>query len=448
MRVGVVTLGCDKNTVDNEYLAGLLDDAGCDLLLEPEPDGDDALDAVVVTTCGFILDAKQQSIQTLVDWAERKRERGAPRLYVAGCLAQRYAADLLREIPEIDGIVGVGQFVQLARMIAGEDTERNATRRLPTVEIYSLLRRKRITDTPYGFLKISDGCNHGCTFCAIPAMKGKHISVPRDVLLEEACGLIAQGVRELNIIAQDLTDYGRDLSREYRLPQLMRDLAELDGDFWIRCLYCYPGGVSDEFLDVLKSHPKIVPYLDMPLQHLDPDVLRLMKRPYRNVNTFTLVRKLREAIPGITLRTTMIVGFPGETAKAHKAMLDGLRELSFQWVGAFPYSREDDTPAAAMAKQVRRGIREARHQAVLELQAEITAEHNRARIGRRTRVLVERYEIERDCWVGRSPAEAPEIDGSVFLVGGPRAYAPGRFVDAEIIAADVYDVTAREVPPS
>ncbi len=443
MRVGLVTLGCDKNSVDTEYLAAMLEDAGCALHLEPDPEGDDALDAVVVTTCGFIADAKRQSVQALVDWAQRRRNTGAPRLYVMGCLAQRYAGDLLAEIPEIDGIVGVGQFREMVDMIRGEAAaSRKDVHEAPAVTIYPFMRRKRLGGAPHAFLKISDGCNHGCTFCSIPLMKGKLRSVGRGLLLREAQELVRQGVREINLIAQDLTAYGRDLAAEYRLPALLRDLAALDGDFWVRCLYCYPGGVTDEFLQALADCPKIVPYLDIPLQHLDPGMLRLMKRPHREVNTFELVRRLRDAVAGIVLRTTMITGFPGETDRAHKRMLEGLGELAFHWLGVFAYSPEEDTPAAAMPRQTRETTRARRKDAVLELQAEITALHNRERVGQRTRVLIERFDDGRGLWAGRSPGEAPEIDGCVHV----HASAPlraGEFVDVVVTAADVYDVTAR-----
>lgn len=445
MHVGLVTLGCDKNSVDTEYLAALLEDAGCTLCLEPNPAGEALLDAVIITTCGFIADAKRQSVQALVDWAQRKRETGLPRLYVAGCLAQRYADDLLREVPEIDGIVGVGQFREMASMIRGDGAvPRKDVHKVPSVAIYPFMRRKHLGGAPHAFLKISDGCNHGCTFCSIPIMKGKLRSVGRDILLREARELVTQGVREINLIAQDLTAYGRDVSPDYRLPALLRDLAALDGDFWIRCLYCYPGGVTDEFLQVLCDCPKIVPYVDMPLQHLDPEMLRLMKRPYREVNTFELVRRLRDAVPGIVLRTTMIVGFPGETARAHARMLDGLAELAFNWLGVFAYSPEEDTPAARMPHQTREGTKARRKDAVLQVQAEITAAYNRERIGRRARVLIERFDAERGRWVGRSAGEAPEIDGCVYVDAASSVQA-GTFVDVVVYEADVYDVTGRVV---
>lgn len=444
MHVRLIILGCDKNTVDNEYLAALLEDDGCTVAVGDSFDSSDSPDAVVVTTCGFIGDAKRQSIETLLNLADRKRETGRPaRIYAAGCLTQRYAAELLREVPEIDGIVGVGQFERLAQMIC-KDKGGNAVKTTPTVAVCRFLRRRRLDDRPYAFLKIADGCNHACTFCAIPLMKGGLHSVPRDILLREARALLDSGARELNLIAQDISVYGMDRKRGPRLPQLLRDLCTLEGDFWIRCLYCYPGGVTDELLDVMAAEPKIVPYLDLPLQHLDPEMLRRMKRPSHDADPAALVRRLRDVIPGITLRTTMLAGFPGETPAEHRRMLDGLRELAFEWLGAFQFSPEEDTVAAQLPRQVSPRTRKKRWHAIMALQTEITAAHNQARIGKRTRVLVEEYDTAGGCWTGRSPAEAPEVDGSVFIES-PRPLVPGQFLDVEITRADIYDVYAREI---
>ncbi|MFA6242620.1 MAG: 30S ribosomal protein S12 methylthiotransferase RimO [Candidatus Hydrogenedentales bacterium] len=442
MRVGLVTLGCDKNTVDNEYLAGQLEAEGCEVVVVQDDDSP-RMDAVVITTCGFIGDAKQQSVDAIVEWTERKAESDGPkRVFVAGCLAQRYAAELMKEIPEIDGIVGVGQFQRLTRMILESDAPKNGVERVPTVAIYPFMQRRRLDSKPHTFLKISDGCNHACTFCSIPLMKGKHRSVAPGILQEEVRSLVAQGVREFNLVAQDLADYGRDLGKGYRLPELLRDVCAVDGDFWVRCLYVYPGGVTDAFLDVVSTERKIAPYLDMPLQHLDPDVLKRMKRPYRETNTAALVHKMRDAIPGLALRTTMIVGFPGESDGAHQRMLDELAALRFNWLGSFQYSQEDDTPAGQAEDQVNDRMKEQRWRAVMELQAGITAEYTRARVGTRTRVLIEEFDEDQGRYVGRSNTEAPEVDGCVY-VQSDTPLTVGQFVDIEIIEADVYDVTGR-----
>jgi ribosomal protein S12 methylthiotransferase len=445
MRVGLITLGCDKNTVDNEYLAGMLEDRGCDVEFIDDIRAEQAYDAVVITTCGFIGDAKAQSVETIVDLTDRKRATGRPRrVFVAGCLAQRYADELLQEMPDVDGIVGVGQFQQLTELIldGADPALRSRVREVPTVEIEHLIRRKRSDGKPYAFLKISDGCNHGCTFCSIPLMKGRHKSVPAPVLMEEARRLIDDGVKELVLVAQDLAAYGRDEGEEYRLPRLLRELCALDGDFRVRCLYVYPAGITEEFLDVLAGEEKLVPYLDVPLQHLDPGVLRRMNRPSKDINTFKLVERIRERVPDIALRTTMIVGFPGETRPAHLNMLNGIREMRFNWLGAFQYSREEDTPAGVLEGQLSRATKERRWKAVMETQAEITAEINRGRIGTRARVLVEGYDEDREQWIGRSAHEAPEVDGIVWLESD-KPLQVGQFVDATITDTDVYDVIAQ-----
>lgn len=450
--VGLVTLGCDKNTVDNEYLAGLLEDAGCEVVALNDPEAAERIDAAVVLTCGFICDAQEQSVAALLELAEGKRARGKPaRLFVAGCLAQRYAEDLLKEIPEIDGIVGVGQFELLAEMVAGHYAGRcNAVNPAPCVDIKRFMRRRRLDNKPYAFLKIADGCNHACSFCAIPSMKGRLRSVAPDILLKEAKNLLQQGVRELNLVAQDISVYGTDLGGNYGLPALLRALCAIEGDFWIRCLYCYPGainrtlpgGAADALIEVMAAETKIVPYLDIPLQHLDRDLLERMNRPSANLDTAALVDRLRRSIPDLTLRTTMLVGFPGETPAAHRRMLEGMRALRFERLGAFEYSREEGTPAAEAPRQVGKATREKRRHAVMALQAEITAENNAARIGGIERVLIEDYDANRRQWIARSAADAPEVDGCVYLANRG-ALRPGKFVMAEITGAGVYDVTAK-----
>lgn len=439
-------MGCDKNTVDNEYLAGLFEARGCGVVFEPSPSDAATPDAVVVLTCGFIGDAKQQSVETLVAWAELKGRTGRPRIYAAGCLAQRHARELLEAIPELDGIAGVGQFDQLADLAMGAagPSPRNVVRRTPLVEVCRPMKRRRADDRPYSFLKVADGCNHACTFCSIPLMKGRLRSVPREILLEEARGLIGVGVRELNLVAQDLSVYGHDRKDGYRLPDLLRDLCALPGDFWIRCMYCYPGGITRDLLDAMAAEPKVVPYLDVPLQHLDDEVLRRMNRPFRRVDAARLVDRLRAEVPGIAVRTTMIVGFPGETPAQHRRMIEGIREIRFDWLGAFPYSREEDTPAGRAPRQVGKPVRQKRWEALMAAQAEVSEEISRGRIGGVERVLVEGFDEHRGQWVGRSGREAPEVDGLV-LIDTPRKLRSGDFVTVKITGADVYDVTGRVV---
>ena len=446
MRVGLITLGCDKNTVDNEYLAGLLQEKGLETVFLGLDDPVDTVEVAVVTTCGFILDAKEQSVQTIVRMVESKETCGKPeRIYVSGCLSQRYGDGLLEELPELDGIVGVGQFAELAEMIADHpETHGCFTQAKPLVEIKAPIKRVRSSDQPYAFLKISDGCDHACAFCSIPLMKGALRSVPMDILLEEAKTLLSQGVKELVLVAQDTAAYGFDWDRTRHLPALLRELAKLDGDFWIRLMYCYPAGITDELIEVMTTENKVVPYLDSPMQHFDPDMLIKMRRPGRRAAAASVVARLRERIPEIVLRTTVITGFPGESYQAHQRMLQAVEDLSFHWLGAFPYSPEEDTVAVDLPRKVGKKVKERRWSEIMEAQAAVTAERNEARVGTKTRVLIEEYDAERRQWVGRSPAEAPEVDGTVY-VNSEKLLKKGCFVEVIITDAENYDVVAKIV---
>jgi ribosomal protein S12 methylthiotransferase len=445
LNVGLVTLGCDKNTVDMEYIAGMLARNGCDTVpLNPGEDGGGAtFDAVVVLTCGFIADAKEQSVQSVVEWAERKKQTGLPRrLYVAGCLAQRHGAELFGAIPEIDGLLGVGQMSRIADMVREADAERHLeVAAKPGTKIAAPMPRRRIETGVHAYLKIADGCNHTCAFCAIPAMKGPYLSVPREILLEEAKQLLRAGVKELNLVAQDITVYGNDLYGAYGLPDLLGELCAIKGDFRVRCLYAYPGGINRPLLDAMASLPKIARYLDMPIQHVDPCVLKAMRRPARGADIPALVHRVRRALPGVALRTTVLVGFPGESPAAFRSLMQGLRGTAFEWLGAFAFSTEEGTPAARMAAQVPKRTRERRRARVMEQQANITAAFNASRVGRTVRVLVDSVDAETGIALCRSDAEAPEVDGTIRLRECPGVEA-GHFLKAHIIEADVYDVTA------
>ncbi len=446
MRVGLIILGCDKNTVDAEYVAGILAASGCETIaVAPDDDEPRELDAAVIMTCGFVCDAKEQSIEAIVHWTNRKTRTGDPaRVFVAGCLSQRYADHLLESIPEIDGIAGVGQYEALARLVRNDGRERSIVRETPTVEVGESQPRRRLDTKPYAFLKIADGCNHACAFCSIPLMKGKLRSVPPEAVLREARSLLDSGVRELNVVAQDISVYGQDLGGSCDLPKLLRAICAMEGDFWVRCLYCYPSGVTDELIEVMASEPKIVPYLDVPLQHLDPDVLRQMRRPGHDLDIAAFVARLRVAIPGIAIRTTMLVGFPGETPAAHRRMLDGIRRLRFDRLGAFEYSEEEGTAAAEASRRVGAKTRAKRREAVMQAQASIAEALNRERVGTRVRVLIEEYDAAQEVWIGRSAAEAPEVDGCVYAAS-PKPLGVGCFVEVRIVKADVYDVYAEAI---
>jgi len=445
LNVGLVTLGCDKNTVDMEYIAGMLIRGGCSIVpLNLGEDGGGAVfDAIVVLTCGFIADAKQQSVESVVEWAERKRQNGMPRrLYVAGCLAQRHSKELFREIPEIDALLGVGQMAQLADIVRAADGDRHLeVTSKPNTEIVAAMPRHRVEPGVHGYLKIADGCNHSCAFCAIPGMKGPYLSVPRDILLHEARELLHSGVKELNLVAQDTTVYGRDLYESYRLPHLLADLCAIKGDFRVRCLYAYPGGVNQDLLDTMAGLPKVARYLDMPIQHTDPAMLKLMHRPARNADIPALVERIRRTLPGVALRTTVLVGHPGEDAAAFRGLMRDLRSISFEWLGAFAFSPEEGTPAARMAGQVPKRTRDRRLARVMEQQAQITAAFNAGRVGKTVRVLVDSVDAETGTALCRSEAEAPEVDG-VIRVPNLLGAEAGQFAEVRIISAEVYDVIA------
>jgi ribosomal protein S12 methylthiotransferase len=449
MKIGIVTLGCDKNSVDSEYFAGLLEKHGFTAVAAPlEPDPTEHYDAVLINTCGFIDAAKEQSIATILAWLEHKRqceaERHPMRVFVGGCLTQRYRDELAAELPEVDGFLGVGDFERLPTLIAHGmvGTHVNAVRELPETVVKKKTPRKELGGwRPYAYLKIADGCNHNCSFCAIPGFKGRLRSVPKEVILAEARSLLRRGVRELCLVAQDTSDYGKDLyGGTYGIAELLGDLASLKGDFWIRVHYFYPGGVNERFLEAFTSSPKIVPYLDMPLQHLEPDILRLMKRPHARVNVETVLARLRRSVPGMAVRTTMIVGFPTETRQHFEALLRGVRQLRFERLGAFEYSDEEGTPAWRLQPKVPARTRRRRYDRLMRTQAEICAEFNRARIGTQLRVLVE-SQLEDGTYVARTQYDAPEVDGAV-IIAAPGGLEVGNFVDVRVTGAETYDLFA------
>ena len=436
--VGIVVLGCDKNTADAEHFAGLLEKrlpASTKILSLVEPDKTiTGLDAVVIFTCAFIHDAKEESVAAILEWTEFRAAHGSPRtLYVAGCLSQRYKKELEAEMPEVDGFFGIHELDALANRLCAESVV--TPRELPP--------RKRLTEKPYAFLKIGDGCGRGCTFCIIPAIKGRRaVSVPKENILADAAALIASGVRELNLVAQDITEYGKDCYSKYRLADLLAELCALRGDFWVRCLYCYPTGITDALLEQLAGQPKITPYLDIPLQHVSPAILRAMGRPEKTTYVLGLLDKLRSRVPGIVVRTTMMVGFPGETEADHRAMLDFIHTQAFPWLGAFIYSPEEDTPASSLKRRASKRIAQQRHDAVMQAQAAITERFNQGRVGTVEQVLVEGYDADMGLWKGRSRAEAPEVDGMI-LIEHDGELETGRMVQVRLTRAEVYDMYGR-----
>ncbi|HTY54638.1 MAG TPA: 30S ribosomal protein S12 methylthiotransferase RimO [Candidatus Binataceae bacterium] len=438
-KVHLLSLGCPKNQVDSELMLGALARAGFDITLNPE----DA-QVLVVNTCAFIEAAKKESIDAILEAAALKKSRGGRRLVVAGCLSQRYGAELREMMPEVDVFVGTGNFLDLPELL--RRTETPEARPIPYPGAAHLLPGNdapRITTGDFftSYLKISEGCNHQCAFCIIPRIRGRHQSRPVSELIDEAVMLADRGVREINLIAQDLTAYGRDLAPPASLAALLRGLAEVDGLRWIRLLYCYPNFVNDELLDSIAGLPKVVKYIDMPLQHADDGILRAMRRERSADALRKLLERIRHRIPGIVLRSSFIVGFPGEDEAAFSRLLDFVREERFDRVGVFTYSREENTAAYDLPAQLPVRVKRERRAALMAAQAEVSIIKNREMIGREVEVLVEGAIGGRGKRLrGRTAGQAPEIDGQIFLTGEAEA---GDFVYARIENAKAYDLDGR-----
>ncbi len=433
------TLGCPKNRVDSEVMLGTLANDGYSLVGTP----DDA-DVMVVNTCSFIEASKVESIDAIMTLIQAKTESaGTKRLVVAGCLAQRYADALQEEIPEIDLIIGTGEYHRIAELIPAK------TQAVPTVAIDRPYYVHNI-DTPrvlttashMAYLKIAEGCSQRCTFCIIPKIRGKQRSRAIEDIVAEANQLVGSGVREANLIAQDLTHYGSDRKDGTELAPMLRQLARVDGLDWVRLLYCYPHNVSDELVEVIASEPSIVPYIDMPLQHIDDGMLAAMQRRTTAAITRDLLTRLRQAIPDLVLRTTFIVGFPGETEEQFQRLLEFVAEQRFNHVGVFTYSSEENTKAARLVDDVPQEVKEHRRDQIMQMQQAISAEHMLSMVGKEVDVLVEGVSEETELLLqGRWAGQAPDVDGVTYINEG---YAPpGSIVRAEVVQAGDYDLVAR-----
>jgi ribosomal protein S12 methylthiotransferase len=437
-KVHLLTLGCPKNLADSELMLGALTQAGFEITLNPE----DA-QVLLVNTCAFIEAAKKESIDAILEAAEVKKRGFGKRLVVAGCLSQRYATELAETMPEVDVFVGTGNFLQLPELL--RRTESPELRPIPYAGAAHLLPSAQVPRVKTGdfftsYLKISEGCNHKCAFCIIPKIRGLHESRPLDDVVAEARNLVAGGARELNLIAQDLTAYGRDLESRSSLAALLHELSAVDDLRWIRLLYCYPNFVTDQLLDAVADLPKVVKYIDMPLQHADDEMLRAMKRERSGASLNKLLDRVRARIPGVVLRTSFIVGFPGETEAAFQRLVDFVREEQFDRLGVFTYSQEENTAAFEMPGQIPERVKRARRSELMATQSEISLHKNRDLVGREMEVLVEGPMPGRATRLrGRTAGQAPEIDGSVFVAGEAE---PGEFVRARIEKALSYDLHA------
>lgn len=412
-KVKVVTLGCEKNLVDSEIMSGLIHERGYQLVAEKEE-----ATIIIVNTCGFIDAAKEESVNTILDMAELKETANLKALIVSGCLTQRYKKELMNEMPEIDGIVGTGDFDKINDIIDEALAGKKPILVGNPVFNYEKKLPRRLTTPRYtAYVKIAEGCDNACTFCSIPIMRGKFRSRSVESVLEEVKQLAAQGVKEISLIAQDSTNYGTDLYDTFMLPTLMNRVSEVPGIEWVRLHYAYPGFFTDELIETIASNPKICKYIDMPLQHSEDSILKRMRRPGRQRDARELIRKIRDRIPGVSLRTSIIVGFPGETDEDFENLKAFIREVQFDRLGVFTYSKEEDTPASRLPDQVADDVKEYRANVLMEIQREISNERNSSRIGQVIDVLIEKYDGRNDVYVGRSQFDAPEIDGEVFARG-------------------------------
>ncbi|NPB08139.1 MAG: 30S ribosomal protein S12 methylthiotransferase RimO [Aquificae bacterium] len=419
MKIGVVSLGCAKNLVDTEVLLGKLKSAGAEITPNPEE-----ADFIVINTCGFIEPAKLESIETILEFLEKGKK-----VIVAGCLAQRYREEIKKEFPEVEAVFGTESWDEILKHLGLR--EKKKTERLLT------------TPGSYAYLKIAEGCNRLCSFCAIPSIRGRHRSRPVEEVLKEARDLAQKGVKELCVISQDTSYYGKDLYGEYKLPELLRELERIEGIKWIRLLYLYPTEVKDELIAYIRDSEKVLPYFDIPLQHVSDSVLRSMRRGYGKKFVLNLLERIMKEIPQATLRTAFIVGYPTEGEREFEELLSFVEEGYFHWVGVFTYSQEEGTPSFGLGDPVPQKVKEERKEAVISVQREITRKKNEAFLGKELEVLVDGYD-EEFSWVpkGRAYFQAPEVDGVVYLES-ENPVKVGEFVRARITQVADYDLGGR-----
>lgn len=410
IKVGMVQLGCAKNQVDGEMLMASLKAAGYEL-------SDDAAlaDVAIVNTCGFIATAQKESIDEILELCQLKKEGRIQKIVVTGCLAERFQDEIMKEIPEVDGVFGIGANAEIAKWI-GEVLKGKKTTAFPD-KLQMPLCGDRELSTPsyFAYIKIAEGCDNNCTYCAIPMIRGGFRSRSMESIVEEARGLVEDGAKELILIAQDTTRYGIDLYGEYKLPALLKELCKLDGLRWLRILYCYPDCFTDELIDVIASEEKIVKYVDLPLQHASGKVLKRMGRHGDRASLTALIEKMRARIPGLTLRTTFITGFPGETEEDFTELAEFVKEVKFDRMGCFAYSQEENTPAARLPEQIDEEVKEQRAEYIMETQMVIQEEQSEQFVGQTLEVLVEGFDRYAECYFGRSAMDAPDIDGKVFI---------------------------------
>ncbi|WP_322175538.1 30S ribosomal protein S12 methylthiotransferase RimO [Acutalibacter caecimuris] len=429
VKVGMISLGCAKNQVDGEVLMASLKAAGYQLV-----DDVAMADVAIVNTCGFIASAKKESIDEILELAMLKKEGRIKKLVATGCLAQRYQEEMRREIPELDGVLGIGANGEIARHI-GNMLEGGPVEAFPEKERLPICGERELTTPSWSaYLKIAEGCDNRCTYCAIPGIRGGYRSRAMEDIEAEARALAANGAKELVLIAQDTTRYGIDLYGGYSLAGLLRRLAKIEGLCWLRVLYCYPDAITDELLDVMAQEEKVVPYIDLPLQHCAGRVLQAMNRRGDRASLAALIGKIRARVPGVILRTTLITGFPGETEEDFAELAGFVKEMAFDRLGCFAYSQEEGTPAAELPHQVEEEEKERRAEIITSMQMDIWERKAQGYVGRRLRVLTEGFDRYAECWFGRTYMDAPDVDGRIFFTPGETGKRPvlGQFVEVEV----------------
>ena len=436
MKILFVSLGCDKNLVDTENMLGILKNKGFEFT-----DDEWVADIIAINTCCFIGDAKQESINTILEMAEHKKDARCKVLVVAGCLAHRYQDEIIKEIPEVDAFVGTSSYDKIADMINSVLEEKGISNFVEDANRMPMVEADRIVTTPgyYEYLKIAEGCDKHCTYCVIPKVRGSFRSFPIEYLVNQTKKLVEGGVKEIILVAQETTLYGVDLYGKKSLPKLLHNLGLIEGLEWIRILYCYPEEINDELIEAIKNEPKVCHYLDMPIQHASDNILKRMGRRTSKQELTDIVAKLRREIPDIALRTTLITGFPGETDVDHEEVMQFIDECEFDRLGVFTYSREEDTVAAQMPDQIDEEIKEKYRDELMQLQQEISADRSAAMIGRIVRVMIEGFIPEDNTYVGRSYKDAPNVDGLVF-VECDRELMSGDFIDVKITGSTEYDL--------
>lgn len=440
IRVGMVSLGCPKNQVDAELMLSRIEKKGYKLVSDTGN-----CDVVVINTCGFIQSAKEEAIENIIEFINLKNEGKIKVIIVTGCLAERYKEQILEEMPEVDGVVGIGSNDEICRIIQATLDGKKVEKYGPKEDL-SICGDRVLTTLPYyAYLKIAEGCDNCCSYCAIPQIRGRFRSRPMDEIIDEAKWLASQGVKEVILVAQDTTRYGEDLYGEYYLAKLLKELAKIEEFVWIRTLYCYPDKITDELLDVIASEEKVAKYIDMPLQHCNDEILKSMNRPMGKKATVELIERIRAKVPDITLRTTLIAGFPGETDEQFEELAEFVKETKFDRLGCFAYSQEEGTRAGAMENQVDEDIKQKRAEIIMQEQMNIVMSDNDAKLGKEITVVLEGVDKLAECYFGRSEADAPDIDGKIFFTSKNTNHTMGDFVKVKITEVCDYDLVGEEI---